>query len=77
MAYFDHEEAARIKERTDEYKKLKRYLASNDKWEKALEHIKDMEEQMKKQEERIQEYEKFFKMLQHLLPLSYYHNLDT
>lgn len=77
MAYYDHGEALRIKERAEKYEELKKFISSKDEngkineWVLAHNHIVSLEQEMEEQKKQIEEYEKFFSMMQSLLPRQY------
>lgn len=74
MAYFDHQAAARQKERADKYDELKKYITSKDEngkmseWILAHQHIVDLENELEQSKKQIEEYQNFFSTLQSLLP---------
>jgi hypothetical protein len=74
MAYYDHQESARILRNEKSYQELKEFIQTlgedrkMNKFYPAYEHLMDMERHIKKQNEELENYKQFFGLLSSLLP---------
>lgn len=73
MAYFDHEAARRRQQSEEKFIELKKHITSKEdgvlnEWFPAMAHITDMEKTIDEQILKIEEYQRFFSMMQKLMP---------